>query len=94
MEYPRVVIENVLGAVGMVSICIHNGHPEICPQAVAEMINHDGFIVQHTKTPGPMHKAVSMVPWRPEQGKGAIHCTIHHQIRSHYGPPRRCGETR
>ncbi len=52
------------------------------------MVHHNGLVIDHAKAPRPVDDAVGMVPRGPEQGKGAINHSVHHQIPRHHGPPR------
>ena len=67
----RIVPVNVLGAVAVVAVGIHDGHP-VDAVGLAQIFDHDGFDVDVAKAAGAVDHPHGVVARRADQGKAAL----------------------
>ena len=83
-----IVPVDVLGAVPMVAVRIHDGdlfHPVDVP----DVFDHDRFDIDVAESPVAVDHFHGVVSWRPNQGEGALHFLFHDRVRSHQTAARR-----
>ena len=89
----RVVPEDVLTAVAVVHVRIHNGDAQGAAigtgVVVADILHHDGFVIDITEATVAVHHSHGVMAWRPHQGKGALFASLKHQPGRADSPARR-----
>ena len=89
----RIVPENVLAAVAVVYVRIHNGNaqgPAVGEWImIADVLHHDGFVIDIAEATVAVHHAHGVVARRPYQGKGPLFAPLKHQPGRADSPARR-----
>ena len=89
----RVVPEDVLAAVAVVHVRIHDGDTQGAARGmrivVADVLHHHGFVVDIAETAVAVGHAHGVVSRRTHQGKGLVFLLLHDQTGGRDGPARR-----